>query len=803
MGLSRKNIILIAVGLLIVIVGGGAVAIIGAKTPEEKAASFLEKGRTYYENGEFVKADLELRNALQLNDRLTDAWFMLSRMAEKKSEWQKAFRLSTKTVELDPANVEARLTMGKLFLAGRQLDKALDQSDELLKLNSRHAGVRAFRASVLLRLSNLDGALAEIKLAQEIDPNNLDAFITLAALRRGQGNIDEAISIIDRGLKAHPDNPLLHVFKIGTLESQKAYEPTIAAYQAAIGSKAEKDTFFQRGLVNLHARNKKFELVLTEFEKILNAKPKDTDLKLRYAGILAGIRGGKAAEQALTEFGKAELGNLKLKLGLAAVYSRTGKVDEARSLYNRVIGIKDAGPDGLEAKVSLAVLEVSQGNQAKAETLLAEVIASEPRNGPALLLRASLRLRQVRTDEAIADVRSVLRDSPDHPSGLQLLARAHRQAGSNSLASDRYLQAVGKNPRRMDIRLEYARFLMDRKDFARAEEALLEILAIQPKSRPALRALTRLQIRQKDYASAEEYRRRASDAGDAAFSKAVLGSIYNLQDKLDLSIEAFKRSFELAPNAPEPLVAVVRGYLRDKRYKEARNFLNSVINAHEGNVMAYTLLGQVAILEGRPAEAEAKFREGIENSPTSPVNYTNLANLKSSQKQFAEAEKVLGEGLAALPEDTVLRLNLASLMERRARFDEAIQLYQKIIDDNPRINIAVNNLASLLSEHRNDAASFDRALKLAERFRNSTFPHFLDTLGWIYYRRGNFKRAVEYHEKSVKGAPNLPLFRYHLGMAYLGADNRAGAKRELEKAVGLGAKKFPELAKVKAALGNL
>jgi len=81
--------------------------------------------------------------------------------------------------------------------------------------------------------------------------------------------------------------------------------------------------------------------------------------------------------------------------------------------------------------------------------------------------------------------------------------------------------------------------------------------------------------------------------------------------------------------------------------------------------------------------------------------------------------------------------------------------------------------------------------------KNSTIAGFVDTLGWIYYKKGLNAVAVEQLQKAVAldevGAKNAnvnpsPVYRYHLGMALKAKGDNAGAKRELALALRLGDK---------------
>ena len=115
-----------------------------------------------------------------------------------------------------------------------------------------------------------------------------------------------------------------------------------------------------------------------------------------------------------------------------------------------------------------------------------------------------------------------------------------------------------------------------------------------------------------------------------------------------------------------------------------------------------------------------------------------------------------------------------------------------------------NNLASLLSDHRTDKASLARAHELAQRFKRSEIPQFKDTLGWATYKVGKADEAAQLIEGASKQLPELPVFRYHLGMSYLAMNKKDAARKEFEKALELGqGKEFLEAEQVRQALKGL
>ena len=115
-----------------------------------------------------------------------------------------------------------------------------------------------------------------------------------------------------------------------------------------------------------------------------------------------------------------------------------------------------------------------------------------------------------------------------------------------------------------------------------------------------------------------------------------------------------------------------------------------------------------------------------------------------------------------------------------------------------------NNLAALLTDYRDDRESHERALRLSERFRSSPVPQFKDTLGWTYHRLGDSDAATALLANAVGQLPRFAVFRYHLGMSYLANNDREAARRELGRALELGAgTPFDQLGLSRDALGKL
>jgi uncharacterized protein HemY len=79
----------------------------------------------------------------------------------------------------------------------------------------------------------------------------------------------------------------------------------------------------------------------------------------------------------------------------------------------------------------------------------------------------------------------------------------------------------------------------------------------------------------------------------------------------------------------------------------------------------------------------------------------------------------------------------------------------------------------------------DKAMGFAQKAltQRPEEPSVLDTVGWIYLKKGDSAKATETLERARAKAEADPSINYHLGMAYLKAAKTAQAKECLKKAL--------------------
>jgi tetratricopeptide (TPR) repeat protein len=277
---------------------------------------------------------------------------------------------------------------------------------------------------------------------------------------------------------------------------------------------------------------------------------------------------------------------------------------------------------------------------------------------------------------------------------------------------------------------------------------------------------------------------------------------YQAEQKFQESVGEFEHALELSPQAVEPLSELVKGYLAQNKLEEARTRLGKAIEKSPQHYVAYNLLGEVLLFQKKPDEAIASFRKAIEINPEWTIPYRNLAGALLAKQDKTGAVEAFKKGLEATSHAPLLATGLAALYEQTGDFDAAIGVYEDLLQRYPESPLAANNLAMLLVDHRKDPESVKKAAKLAERFKDSQNPSFLDTLGWVQYSQGQIDAAIASLENVLKVMPEAGVTHYHLGMAYLKKGDSEKAREHLEKAVA-SKEPYTGLEEAKAAYGKL
>ncbi|MDP1770522.1 MAG: tetratricopeptide repeat protein [Nitrospirota bacterium] len=776
---------------------------LGCGGPEEHKAKYRLRAQEYFEQGNFPKARVAIRNVLKIDPKDIEAYFLYAQVEEKERNWRNALAGYQQVVELSPEHDRALIKLAKYYLEARALEQVTQITDRILTKTPKHVPAQALQIAVMAVTGKLDEAIGRAEQLISAAPADTDAVLLIASLYTLNKRGEEAVPLLRRSLKAQPGNLELLDALSSTLIKQGRMDEAAATLQqiTELEPTVLNHRWRQAAVYDQQQRYDKAEAVLKETVQL---DPEDETRRLALVEYVAKRRGVEQAELSLLEARKALPRAGKLWFALGNLYESTQRTDKARETYQAIQKEYQKKPEGLVAQVKLASLDWAAGKTDEAERQLQDVLKENARSTDALLLRGKIALQRGNGKDATQDFRSVLKDQPESADGHLLLARAYLMTGETTLARESLGGALSLKPALMEAQLMLAGLDASVGHTKEARERLEPLVARNPGNVTLLGMMFQLQTQEKDWGQSQETLTKLRTAGaDQTAADLAEGHVAVAQQQWDKAEAAYSRAAEQRPLAPEPLLALVQLGIKRGQVAQVQSRLEALIAAHPDHPFADGFLGELLLTRGDTAAAIAHFEAAARLNPKWSTPWVHLARYHYAGKRLTEGDEFLRKGLQGSPDNEQMRLLLAVSLDAQRQFDEAIAHYEAVLKTNPKSMLAANNLAATLVDHKSDSKSLERALTLSRAFESQTpNPYLLDTLGWAHYKLDHGNDAVRLLKQATALAPDHPVLNYHLGAALSKSGQPGDALVYLKKAVATGTP-FEGLDAAKALLAEV
>ena len=207
---------------------------------------------------------------------------------------------------------------------------------------------------------------------------------------------------------------------------------------------------------------------------------------------------------------------------------------------------------------------------------------------------------------------------------------------------------------------------------------------------------------------------------------------------------------------------------------------------------------------GRNEQAKAQLRALIEQNPDDFRGYLALGGVHSSLREFAEAAEIYERAIARLTLDAPrfwqLHYRLGIAYERAGRWPEAERLFRytlELVPDQPDVLNYLGYSWIDMNMNLDEGIEMIRTA-VAQRPQDG---YIVDSLGWAYYRLGDFENAVMHLEKATELRPRDSIINDHLGDAYWRVGRKLEATYQWSRALSMEGED-EALAKIRRKLDN-
>jgi tetratricopeptide (TPR) repeat protein len=283
-----------------------------------------------------------------------------------------------------------------------------------------------------------------------------------------------------------------------------------------------------------------------------------------------------------------------------------------------------------------------------------------------------------------------------------------------------------------------------------------------------------------------------------------LGASLGRRGGEDLGLVYLQLSLYFAPNHPLALLSLADLYESLKKPAMAIKAYERVpTNSPLHRDAAIQMAANLDTL-GRSDEAEKHLDALIKEHPDDLEAIMALGNILRGHKKFAECADIYSKGIATIahPEKAnwVAFYFRGICYERSKQWPKAEADLKKALDLFPEQPHVLNYLGYSWIDQ---GVNLDRGMDMIKRAvqQRPDDGYIVDSLGWAYYRTGNYEEAVKQLERAIELKPEDPTINDHLGDAYWRVGRTLEAKFQWAHARDL--KPDPEdLPKIEAKLEN-
>ena len=481
----------------------------------------------------------------------------------------------------------------------------------------------------------------------------------------------------------------------------------------------------------------------------LAKRTRDPRIARRAAEVALYARMPGAAIDAARIWYEAEPTSMQALQTLVSLLIGAKRQDEALPYLQKLLQEEPSGDSFLQINRMFA------NNQDKALTLkLVQQLAQPyPKVAQAHFAIAQAAAGAGQSELALAEVRTASTLKPDWELPALLEAQL-LQRQSNALALQRLAGFLEHHPKAREVRLSYARLLVAERKYTEARAEFQNLSKDFPDNADVVFAVGVLSLQLQDYAQAEA----------------------NFKHLLDL------------PYRDKNAVRMYLGQTAEeqKNYPEALRWYDEVTSGdlYLRAQMRYAL---VLAKQGKLDAARSHLRQVDAGSAEGRVQLllTEAQILRDANRQ-GEAFDLIGGALKNMPDQPELLYDYAMLAEKVGRMDLLESSLKKLIRLQPDHAHAYNALGYSLADRNlrlpEAQELIQKALQLAPED-----PFIIDSMGWVLYRLGKQKQALEYLRKAYSARPD-PEIAAHLGEVLWVAGERGEAEKIWQEA----SKKTPD-----------
>jgi len=325
-------------------------------SPNDPKVNYL-KARLALQNKDYEQAIISLRIVTKETPDNIEAYLLLANVYKLEGNEEQFNNTLNSAYDSNRTNPAGLLTLAQYYMRSdiKKAEKIIDTYN-VIKV-SDYAGL-SIKVAILNKNKEYIKALELSKTLIKLFPNKPNGYLQSVPYYGSKKNIEEAVSVLEKGYKNVEDNRKLLIL-LTTLEaSKKDYDSAKKRIQDELKTSSD-DVELKILLSKVYLANSELENAASVLNEIINAKPNIEEPYLLLAKILQNKKDLNSLESTLKRGVKNVTGSIKIPLRLAGLYEYEKKYMKAIEVYR---SMNKSHPDNLLIMNNLVSILSDHGN---------------------------------------------------------------------------------------------------------------------------------------------------------------------------------------------------------------------------------------------------------------------------------------------------------------------------------------------------------------------------------------------------------------------------------------------------------
>ncbi|HEY3706621.1 MAG TPA: tetratricopeptide repeat protein [Terracidiphilus sp.] len=568
-------------------------------------------------------------------------------------------------------------------------------------------------------------AVEEYKAAINADPASAALYDGLADLYFRTGKTRDAESTEREVLKNHPDDVDAHKL-LGRI-----YLRQLGEQQNSVSSSSPSGNTLDQAI--------------GEFEKIVALQPRSVEDRMILGQLYTVKHQAAKAEEQFKIAQDIEPESEEVVLNLARVYAENNNLEQAA----KVIEAVPVNDRTARMEFTLGATYDQLKRTKDAIAAYKSAVDLQPGDVPTLNALAQAELNDGQLDDALKTYKDLIQADSEDAAPLVKVSEIQRRQGKYEDALATIRKARKKDPESLEAGYN--------------EGMLLDVLGRYDEAASTYQQMV-------DQTSHANGAYNAEEKNNRSIFLEHLGSVYHEQNKVDEAVAVYQKMIDMGGDS------ATRGYqLQVDTYNDARMFDKAVevsqkaIASNPKDRDLKLMLAGELVDQGKTDEGLNMAKGLLTNNDADdrPV-YFALGNMYTRLRRYKEADEVLTKAtpMATRKEDKLYLLFLkGALADRQKHLEQAEGFFRQALDIDANNAMTLNYMGYMFADK---GVRLQEALKLVRKAveQEPMNGAYLDSLGWVYFKMGEFELAEENLRQAVERDQADPTVHDHLGDLY-------------------------------------